>query len=209
MINCSVFNKSSKNIDTTTHSTNVEEQRLKKANELYEKSSLFKTQINPTDKKINPLLIPKLERKQNQQDREKTAGKNWGHMKKVELTDEIKADLRAIKLRNQLFSNRFYKTNDAKKLPEYFQIGTVVDDARDLSSRSDRWTKKQRKGTIAQQFLTDDASNGFSKRKYEQLNEKKRRMGDKKKSITMHKKKAKDLKSQGISSGSKNIGKKK
>ena len=52
--------------------------------------------------------------------REETAGKNWGHMKKVELTVEIKADLRALKLRNQLFSDRFYKTNDSKKLPEYF-----------------------------------------------------------------------------------------
>ena len=120
MINCSVFNKVSKNVDTSTHSMNVEEQRLKKANELYEKSSLFKTQIKPTDKKINPLLIPKLERKQNQKEREETAGKNWGNMKKVELTDEIKADLRAIKLRNQLFSNRFYKSSDSKKLPEYF-----------------------------------------------------------------------------------------
>jgi len=71
-------------------------------------------------------------------------------MKKVELTDEVKSDLRAIKLRNQLFKDKFYKTSDAKKLPEYFQIGTVVDDPRDLSSHKDRWTKKQRKGTIAQ-----------------------------------------------------------
>ena len=41
-------------------------------------------------------------------------------MKKVELTDEIKADLRAIQLRNSIFKDRFYKTNDSKKLPEYF-----------------------------------------------------------------------------------------
>ena len=119
--------------------------------------------------------------------REETAGKNWGHMKKVELTEEIKADLRALKLRNQLFSDRFYKTNDSKKLPEYFQIGTVVDDPRNLDK--DRLTKKQRKGTIAQQFLQDDASSGFSKRKYESLNEKKRRMGEKKKSIKQWQKK--------------------
>ena len=65
----------------------------------------------------------------------------WGHMKKVELTDEVKADLRALKLRNQLFADRFYKTSDSKKLPEYFQIGTVVDDPRSLSGRKDRLTK--------------------------------------------------------------------
>ena len=41
-------------------------------------------------------------------------------MPKVELTEEIKADLRAIKLRNQIFKDRFYKSSDSKKLPEYF-----------------------------------------------------------------------------------------
>jgi hypothetical protein len=42
----------------------------------------------------------KLERKQNRLDREETAGLKWGNMKKVELTEEIKADLRALRLRN-------------------------------------------------------------------------------------------------------------
>ena len=110
-------------------------------------------------------------------------------MKRVELTEELKADLRALRMRNQLFSDRFYKTNDSKKLPEYFQIGTIVDDPRNLGGRL---TKKERKGTLAQQFLGDDQANGFSKRKYEQLNEKKRRMGDKKKRITLNKKKSRE-----------------
>ena len=90
-----------------------------------------------------------MDRKQWQKDREMTAGKNWGHMAKVELTDEVKADLRAIRLRNQIFKDRFYKTADSKKLPEYFQIGTVVDDSKVLGGSRDRLTKKQRKGTIA------------------------------------------------------------
>jgi len=62
----------------------------------------------------------KLDKKQRRQESIETSGKMWGHMKKVELTDEVKADLRALKLRNQLFANRFYKTGDSKKLPEYF-----------------------------------------------------------------------------------------
>ena len=115
-------------------------------------------------------------------------------MKKVELTDELKADLRAIQMRNQLYKDRFYKSSDSKKLPEYFQIGTVVDDPRDIGGRKDRLTKKQRKGTIAQQFLMDDQTNGFSKRKYENLNEKKRRMGDKKKHIKINKTNSKRIK---------------
>jgi len=40
--------------------------------------------------------------------------------------------------------------------------------------------------------LKDDEAQGFSKRKYEGLNERKRRMGDKKKSIKMNKAKARE-----------------
>jgi hypothetical protein len=150
MKNCSVFNKTSKAVEQNTYSNNLEEQKLKRANELYESLSLFKTKIHATDKQIAPLIINKLERKQNKAAREETAGKNWGNMAKVELTEEVKMDLRALRMRDQIFAKRFYKTNDSKKLPEYFQIGTVVDDPNDLSSRKDRWTKKDRKGTLAQ-----------------------------------------------------------
>ena len=163
---------------------------MEKAQKVFESLSIFKG-VSANDKSIKPLVSEKLDRKKMQKDREMTAGKNWGNMAKVELTEEIKADLRAIRLRNQIFKDRFYKTSDSKKLPEYFQIGTVVDDPRD--SR-DRLTKKQRKGTIAQQFLEDDQANGFSKRKYESLNDKRRRMGTKKKSIKISKIKAKTKK---------------
>ena len=52
-------------------------------------------------------------------------------------------------------------------MPEFFQIGTVVDDPRDIGGKRDRLTKKERKGTLAQQFLMDDDAQGFSKRKFE------------------------------------------
>ena len=48
-------------------------------------------------------------------------------MEKVELTEELKNDLRAIKFRNQIFPKRFYRNNDSESLPKYFQIGTVVE----------------------------------------------------------------------------------
>jgi hypothetical protein len=38
----------------------------------------------------------------------------------VELTEELKADLKALKLRNYIYPNRFYKTSDSKKLPKFF-----------------------------------------------------------------------------------------
>lgn len=100
MVNCSIFNKVTAKVDTTTHTDNLKEARMKKANELYDSQCLFKTKIKPTDKSISPLVSGKLDQKQRKVDSEDTAGKNWGYMKKVELTDEIKADLRALKLRN-------------------------------------------------------------------------------------------------------------
>jgi len=106
-------------------------------------------------------------------------------MPKVELTEELKADLKALKLRNFIYPNRFYKTNDSKKLPQYFQIGTIVTDKNDM--RTERMTKKEAKGGIAQQFLKDDEAKQFSKRKYEKINERLRRMGDKKRRIRIHK----------------------
>ena len=48
-------------------------------------------------------------------------------------------------------------------------------------------TKKEQKRTIAQQFLEDDDATRFSKRKYENLNDKRRRMGLKKKAISKNK----------------------
>ena len=69
-------------------------------------------------------------------------------MPKQELTEELKADLRAIQLRNFIYPNRFYKSTDLKKLPKYFQIGTVVSDKNEPQNM--RLTKKEQKGSIAE-----------------------------------------------------------
>ena len=95
-----------------------------------------------------------LKQKERRAQREATAGKAWGEMPKVELTEELKADLKALQLRNFIYPSRFYKTNDSKKLPQYFQIGTIVTDKNDM--RTERLTKKEAKGSLAQQFLRDD-----------------------------------------------------
>jgi hypothetical protein len=57
--------------------------------------------------------------------------------------------------------------------------------------RTERLTKKEAKGSIAEQFLKDDEARGFSKRKYEGINEKLRRMGDKKKRMKVNRDKHK------------------
>lgn len=148
------------------------------------KHNIFNS-IPLTGKAIEPLNNIKLKQKERQAQREATTGKGWGDMPKVELTEELKADLKALKLRNFIYPNRFYKTNDSKKLPQYFQVGTIVTDKNDM--RTERLTKKEAKGGLAQQFLKDDEARQFSKRKYEKVNDKLRRMGEKKKRMKINK----------------------
>lgn len=50
-----------------------------------------------------------------------------------------------------------------------------------------RLTKKEQKGSLAEQFLRDDEAKQFSKRKYEGINDRLRRMGDKKKKMKINK----------------------
>ena len=119
-VGLSIFNKVTRSgVDTGMTSENVEGIRLKKAEDLLKNQGVFKD-IAPNAKSIKPLLSQKLDLKERQKKREETTGLSWGHMKKVELTEEVKADLRAIKMRNQIFAKAHYKGNDYKKLPEYF-----------------------------------------------------------------------------------------
>ena len=152
---------------------------------LLQQHSLFKNVPVTGFQSLPPLNNVKLLQKERRAQREATAGKAWGEMPQVELTEELKADLKALKLRNYIYPNRFYKTSDSKKLPKFFQIGTIVTDKNDM--RTERLTKKEAKGSLAEQFLKDDEARGFSKKKYEQVNERSRRMGEKRRNYKLNK----------------------
>lgn len=113
----SLLNKvqNSKSLDLAADSATVEEQAIAKANALLDKHSIFSK--GGVHAKIGPLNNIKLKEKERREQREATAGRKWGEMPKVEMTEELKADLRALQLRNFIYPNRFYKTNDSKKLP--------------------------------------------------------------------------------------------
>lgn len=142
-----------KTLDNAADSATVEEQAIRKAEALLAKHNIFNT-VSLTGGSIQPMNNIKLKQKERQAQREATTGKGWGDMPKVELTEELKADLKALKLRNFIYPSRFYKTNDSKKLPQFFQVGTIVTDKNDM--RTERLTKKESRGGIAQQFLRDD-----------------------------------------------------
>ncbi|CAJ0846299.1 4108_t:CDS:2 [Entrophospora sp. SA101] len=76
-------------------------------------------------------------------------------MPKPEITPEIKNDLQVLKLRNVLDPKRFYKKDNSKKFPKYFQGPTEF--------YSSRLPRKERKQTIVDELLADDQAKKYYK----------------------------------------------
>ncbi|XP_050816955.1 deoxynucleotidyltransferase terminal-interacting protein 2 [Gopherus flavomarginatus] len=106
-------------------------------------------------------------KKQRKAEREKTTGDGWFGMKAPEMTNELKNDLKALKMRASMDPKRFYKKNDRDGLPKYFQVGTVVDTPIDFYHA--RIPKKQRKRTIVEELLADSEFRRYNKRKYQEI----------------------------------------
>merc|ERR1712110_294245 len=52
--------------------------------------------------------------------------KGWYGMKKVEMTEDLKKDLQILQLRTQIDPKSHFKRNLIRKMPKFFQIGTVI-----------------------------------------------------------------------------------
>uniref|UniRef100_A0A2K6REG1 Fcf2 pre-rRNA processing C-terminal domain-containing protein n=1 Tax=Rhinopithecus roxellana TaxID=61622 RepID=A0A2K6REG1_RHIRO len=78
-------------------------------------------------------------------------------MKAPEMANELKNDLKALKMRASMDPKRFYKKNDRDGFPKYFQIGTLVDNP------------KQRKRTITEELLDDSEFRRYNRRKYSEI----------------------------------------
>ena len=113
-----VYNKKNTSLFTRNraeqvNSSNLENDKIAKAEAIFQKFALFgePAQFNPVikeirgkpvekiaadAKKIKPLNSTFVDKKERQRQREQDAGKAWGYMPKVELTDEIRNDLKAI-----------------------------------------------------------------------------------------------------------------
>lgn len=95
-------------------------------------------------------------------------------MRAPELTPEVKNDLQVLRMRSALDPKHFYKKNDLKTLPRYFQIGKVVDSPADYYSG--RLTKKERKKTIVDELMADAEFSKYNKRKYKEIIEEKKKL---------------------------------
>lgn len=115
-----------------------------------------------------PIRIYKLEAS-------KTKGDKWFNMPATELTEEVQRDLEVIQMRSVLDPKHFYKKNDLKALPKYFQVGKVLPNP--LDHYNERHERSSKKKTIVDELMADAQFQRFNKRKYTETVEEKKRNG--------------------------------
>lgn len=99
----------------------------------------------------------------------KEVSKKWFQLPAQEITEEIKTDLRVLRLRSAFDPKQFYKKFDETKFPTNFQMGTVVESSADFYSG--RLTNKQRKRTMAEEILYDPYLTSVRKKRYNKIQE--------------------------------------
>lgn len=97
----------------------------------------------------------------------KTKGEGWFNMKATEVTEEVENDLKILQMRSVLNPKQFYKKNDLKVLPKYFQIGTVQHSPLDYYNERD--TRKNKKKSLVEDLLADAEFQKYNKRKYQEV----------------------------------------
>lgn len=99
-------------------------------------------------------------------------------MPATEMTDELRQDMEVIQMRSVLNPKHFYKKNDMKVLPKYFQVGTVLPSPLDrYHERGERVSKKR---SLVDELLEDAEFQQFNKRKYNEVMAEQSRKGFKK-----------------------------
>ncbi|XP_034473002.1 deoxynucleotidyltransferase terminal-interacting protein 2 [Drosophila innubila] len=116
--------------------------------------------------KALPTVSRRKQPKLNRAERAKTKGSGWFDLPATEITDEMRNELKVIQMRSVLDPKHFYKKNDLKVLPKYFQIGTVQHSP--LDHYSERHTRKTKK-SLVDELLADEAFQKFNKRKYKEV----------------------------------------
>ena len=92
---------------------------------------------------------------------------SWYNLPRTDLTPELKRDLQLLNMRSVLDPKRMYKKQGKLKIPEYSQVGTVIEGSTEFfSARIDR---KDRKRTFVEEVLAAEQESGKFKSKYEEL----------------------------------------
>ena len=134
---------------------------------------------------IKPLNENFLEKKRRREENMKTTGPKWFNMKAPELTTEIKQELKAVQLGRLSEPFQFHKKSDRKGYAKFFQIGTIQDNI--LDGKASRLKKSEIKNRIAEQLLDFDIEQNFTLRKFNEYQEKRKKIGLKKSSLNKYK----------------------
>eukprot|EP00698_Gefionella_okellyi_P014754 TRINITY_DN40_c0_g1_i1.p2 TRINITY_DN40_c0_g1~~TRINITY_DN40_c0_g1_i1.p2 ORF type:complete len:207 (+),score=35.45 TRINITY_DN40_c0_g1_i1:56-676(+) len=92
--------------------------------------------------------------------------KKWFEMPATPMTDAIKRDLILLKNRKYLGPKQFYKGNDSKRLPKFFQMGTVIEGN---AEPHNRMTNRERREHLVDEFLSDRKATSYTKRKFMEI----------------------------------------
>lgn len=89
-------------------------------------------------------------------------------MPKTDLTPQLRRDLQLLKMRNVLDPKRHYKKDNSRNdVPEYSQVGTVIEGATEFYSS--RIKNKDRKQTILEEVAAQEQDGGRFNRKYQEI----------------------------------------
>ncbi|KAK6584327.1 hypothetical protein PZA11_002551 [Diplocarpon coronariae] len=129
--------------------------------------------------------------KRVEEEKKATAGADWFNMPRTNLTPELKRDLQLLRMRDVLDPKRHYKKDNRKQqIPEYSQVGTVIQGPTEYFSS--RLMKKDRTRTLVEEVLAGEKASGRFKSKYKDIQDAK--MSGKK----AHYRKLRDARKKGV-----------
>lgn len=93
----------------------------------------------------------------------------WHGFKPTEMTPEIQREMQIHSLQKFMNPKNFYKGIDHKKLPKYFQIGEVIGDEKFQKTSNNT---RRSKGNLIDHILDEDSKLNFSRKKFQEIREK-------------------------------------
>ncbi|KAL8928027.1 MAG: hypothetical protein Q9208_002102 [Pyrenodesmia sp. 3 TL-2023] len=110
-------------------------------------------------------VLPKTAKAKGQ---EQSSGPEWFHMPRTKLTPDLKRDLQLLKMRSTLDPKRHYKKDNQKPLiPEYSQIGTILEGPSEYYSS--RISKRDRKRSFVEEVLAAEEGSRRFANKYNEI----------------------------------------
>lgn len=143
-------------IKTTAQGAHLDSSRLVSAED--------RKLANTVQKVEDPVLV----KRRHEEEKKATAGPMWFNLPRTDLTPELKRDLQLLRMRSVLDPKRHFKKDNRKSdVPEFSQIGTIIEGPTEF--RSARLTNRERKRTLVEEVLAGELSTRRFKSKYNEI----------------------------------------